>query len=120
MPKREQTSTLLMAVWAFLEAFQSSLLDRKAANDLLITSQGRSSSFDCLRKNLGLCVNQRYRLVERGQTWWHSGQGELKHQIKRVGERASWADFHGRVRHRAHGTGRSGTALLILRILYYL
>jgi hypothetical protein len=26
-----------MAVRAFLEAFQSSLLDRKAANDLLIT-----------------------------------------------------------------------------------
>ena len=32
-----ETSTLLMAVRAFLEAFQSSLLDRKAANDLLIT-----------------------------------------------------------------------------------
>ena len=32
-----ETSTLLMVVRAFLEAFQSSLLDRKAANDLLIT-----------------------------------------------------------------------------------
>ena len=32
-----KTSTLLMAVLAFLEAFQSSLLDRKASNDLLIT-----------------------------------------------------------------------------------
>ena len=31
------TSIPLMAVRAFLEAFQSSLLDRKAANDLLIT-----------------------------------------------------------------------------------
>ena len=32
-----ETSTLLIAVRAFLEVFQSSLLGRKAANDLLIT-----------------------------------------------------------------------------------
>ena len=40
--------------------------------------------------------------------------------VRRVGERAFWTDLHGRVRHRTHGTGRSGTALLTLRILYYL
>ena len=32
-----ETSTLLMAVRDFLEAFQLSLLDRTAAHDLLIT-----------------------------------------------------------------------------------
>ena len=40
---------------------------------------------------------------------------QFKTGARQVGERASWTDLH-----RTHGTGRSGTALLILRLLYYL
>jgi hypothetical protein len=78
MLRREQISTLLMSVRASLRVFSSSLLDRKAENYLLYyISRSRSSSFDCLRKNLGLCVKQ----VSSCQTWWHRGQGEMKHQM---------------------------------------